>query len=52
MEFTEEMQQVIERIRVRNGEYPVAKGNATGRLAMMERCQLPALKESGVRYVE
>lgn len=52
MKFTEEMQQVIARLRGRNGEYPVAKGNATGRLAMMERWQWQALKESGVRHVE
>lgn len=52
MEFTEEMQQVNDSLRMRDDEYPVAKRNATGRLAMMERCQLKALKEAGVLHVE
>lgn len=52
MKFTEEMQQVIERLSGRNGKYPVAKGNATRKLASMERWQLQSLKEAGVRHVE
>lgn len=52
MGFTEEMQQVNDSLRKRDDEYPVAKRNATGRLAMMERCQLKAIKEAGVLHVE